>query len=265
MIIEYEDKEESTWPSPSLPLTFGRYASLSPWSFQRRYQQSPSGLLYPSLSQPAASGDKVNLLSQWSIQPRIQTNWTYEIQANPPQLQLPSGRREQPVVGYRAWIPSHRQRLGMEREITMCATAANYVWKLGRNQASCTAHQASEDHQAPEPWCSCGFWVLSTLDQLEDHLTVMPHMVVGAVMGWGKVVQHGEVGWRAQYAKPLALLDLKMGRKNRGLAQEVAKAYRLPIFERSALEMVVGEHDGLLPSDSSEGQTDPMAAEEQER
>ncbi len=35
-----------------------------------------------------------------------------------------------------------------------------------------------------------------------------PYYILGAVIGWGKMLRHGDAGWRAQYAKPIAFVRL---------------------------------------------------------
>ena len=41
--------------------------------------------------------------------------------------------------------------------------------------------------------CSCGFYVLSSMDAAATWAQGMAdNIIVGAVMGWGRVVQHGE-------------------------------------------------------------------------
>lgn len=253
--MELNDEEMKRWPFLIQPPMYGRYPSLSPWSFQRPYQQSLSGLLYPTLSQPQNPWESSEVTNDyWKIQ--IPAQWSYttttsfpvydvpQLRSTPP---LPQGRREQPVVGYRAWRLESIQHLGRLPQPILHSTGVRHDWKQGVNVAQCLGGLLRASHVSPAPQCECGFWVFSSLDGLEQHIQGINYDVVGAVMGWGTVVQHGETGWRAQYAKVIALLDLKAGRKSAEQTKEVAKQYSLPVFERDALELVVNEHDGRLP------------------
>jgi hypothetical protein len=62
------------------------------------------------------------------------------------------------------------------------------------------------------------------------------HHVIGAVALWGRVVEH-ECGYRAQHARPVALLDGYA-------AQDVADVYGVPLL--SADQLVVFAAGGAL-------------------
>lgn len=263
--MELKDEENMTWPSLTLPPTYGTYPSLSPWSFQRPYQQSLSGLLYPT-TYPSVNRAlypwEISSVGDWSLTPgtpgTFSWRWLtttgqlpmYEMQ---PSVQFPERvgePREQPVVGYRAWRVDTVQHLGRVAEPILHATGVDYHWTPGKNVASCYGGLIDGSHPSPLFECHCGFWVFSDLDRLEGYIQAIHYDVVGAVMGWGRVIQHGEAGWRAQYARPLALLDLKAGKQSAARTKWVAKQYGLPVFEREALELVVREHDGKLPAET---------------
>lgn len=259
-----DDKETKTWPFLTLPPTFGKYPSLSPWSFQRPYQASTSGLLfpttYPSVNRPLYQWEIDMNADNWTVsfQPVLQattstsmisTSFIYpddSMDVKPP-LNLPRAKRQAPVVGYRAWRVNYIKHLGRDPDVVLRSTGTQYQWLPGINEANCMGGDYPGIHTVPLAECTCGFWVMSDLDILEQHIQHMHFQLVGAVMGWGTVIQHGNTGWRAQYAKPIALLDLKEGGKNRKLQKQIAKVYGIPIFNRQALEMVVQEHDGTLP------------------
>jgi hypothetical protein len=83
--------------------------------------------------------------------------------------------------------------------------------------------------------------VLATLDEIENHNVIAAWLVVGAVMGWGKVIQHGTEGWRTEHARIVGLLDCKFSTAQSKNTQVAAKEYGLEIYERSALEQYVRE------------------------
>jgi hypothetical protein len=66
-------------------------------------------------------------------------------------------------------------------------------------------------------------------------------IIVGAVQGWGLVVQHGNEGWRAQYARVLALLDCKYSKSQLKNTQQAAEVYGVEVKSRNALEAIVRE------------------------
>jgi hypothetical protein len=155
---------------------------------------------------------------------------------------LPSAKREMPVVGFRAWNFSSKFRVGVGRDVALRSTGVNFHWKPGENHAICSgATSGPGGHVAPDPNCHCGFYVLANLDEVESHQAVGDGIVVGAVMGWGKVVQHGKEGWRAEYAKIIALLDCKYSKGQLRNTQQAAAAYEVEVKSRDGLEAMLSE------------------------
>lgn len=150
---------------------------------------------------------------------------------------LPVEKREMPVVGYRAWGFSSKFRLGEGRNVALKSTGVDHHWRSGDNHATCTASR----HPAPDQNCHCGYYVLANLDEVESHKALNDATIVGAVMGWGKVVQHGTEGWRAEYAKIIALLDCKYSKGQLRNTQQAAAAYGVEVKSRDALEHMVRE------------------------
>lgn len=155
---------------------------------------------------------------------------------SPPPLPLPTEKREMPVVGYRAWGFSSKFRIGLGRDVALKSTGVDHHWSVGANHATC-----NHDHAAPQQSCHCGYYVLASLDEVEKHQTLNDGVVVGAVMGWGKVVQHGREGWRAEFAKIIALLDCKYSKGQLRNTQQAATAYGVEVKTRDALEYTVRE------------------------
>lgn len=150
---------------------------------------------------------------------------------------LPVEKREMPVVGYRAWDFSSKFRIGLGRDVALKSTGVDHHWRSGDNHATCNNGR----HSAPDQNCHCGYYVLANLDEVERHRTLNDGVVVGAVMGWGKVVQHGTEGWRAEYAKIIALLDCKYSKGQLRNTQQAAAAYEVEVKSRDALEATVSE------------------------
>jgi hypothetical protein len=65
--------------------------------------------------------------------------------------------------------------------------------------------------------------------------------VTGAVVGWGRVVQHGRQGWRAEKARPVALLSM-----GRPLVEEAAIRYGLPLVSMRGLCLLPLEYGEIL-------------------
>lgn len=164
--------------------------------------------------------------------------------ANPtrslPAKELPTEKREMPVVGYRAWNWTQKFKLGYGIKGRLFSTAFQTDWKGGQETAFCMGG-SGHPGPAPDPNCACGLYVLANMDELDDHVSINDSLVVGAVVGWGKVIQHGREGWRAQYARILALLDCKFSDAQLKNTREAAKEYKVPVMERDGLERYVRE------------------------
>jgi hypothetical protein len=150
---------------------------------------------------------------------------------------LPVEKREMPVVGYRGWKWESKFRLGVGIKGLLASWAMGRGWVSTTEEAECSYGQ----HKAPDQNCGCGLYVVADLDQLESHIQFSDQMVVGAVVGWGKVVQHGREGWRAEHCRILGLLDCKYSEAQLKNTRQAAKEYSLPIFDRVGLERYVKE------------------------
>jgi len=113
-----------------------------------------------------------------------------------------------PRVGLRPW-PTERERV-----------------------AKCFALRG---HEAPYRDCNCGWSAYYSL-AAEPELPA-PECVWGAVVAWGTIVEC-ETGFRAQFARPLALLDRENPddlREQGRRAAFAAEAYGIPLLERDEL------------------------------
>ncbi len=157
-----------------------------------------------------------------------------------PRRELPHRHRPLPVVGYRTW--------------KLCQTAGGVTlkgrfksghWGVGVTRARCLhcAPWMVNHHPVPNLSCECGLYAFSTPVGIERPLGIVsgacdqPVSVWGAVVGWGRLVQHGSQGWRAEYARPVALLDT-----GHALLEAAAARYRLPLLSWRGVQMVALEH-----------------------
>jgi hypothetical protein len=70
-------------------------------------------------------------------------------------------------------------------------------------------------------------------------------VAIGAVIGWGNVIQHGDEGWRAEYARPIAFLRTDVF-EDQPLLDRVAAQYGAPILNRKGLELYASEYGEAL-------------------
>jgi hypothetical protein len=157
--------------------------------------------------------------------------------------------RSMPVIGYRGWrvIRSNRDEHGrFAKDGPVALQSVNQTfgtWTAGGvTEAKCKA--GSEPHLAPHYHCECGLYVLadlSTAPKWYAQQGIPPDVVIGAVVGWGNVIQHGTEGWRAQYAQPIAFLKTDVF-NDQPLLEEVAQQYKLPILERKGLQLLASEY-----------------------
>lgn len=161
---------------------------------------------------------------------------------------LPVVKRTMPVIGYRAWSVDQCWELGYGTQLRLRSTGINHNWTPGINAARCGGYDRCHaaplytNSLIPNEHHHCGLYVVADADSVQKHIkTLGQNHVVGAVLGWGKVVQHGNEGWRAQYARVIALMDMKFNEANDEIANRISQAYGVPIVERPALERYVSE------------------------
>jgi hypothetical protein len=100
-------------------------------------------------------------------------------------------------------------------------------------------------HDAPHRSCGCGFSAYYALPDEPD--LPAPEAVWGAVVAWGRVVEC-ERGFRAEYARPVALLE-PSSQRDRGEGgrrlERAAESYRIPLLGRDELVAYAGWHGEL--------------------
>jgi hypothetical protein len=148
--------------------------------------------------------------------------------------------------GYRVW------RIRGDRLTGWWYT--DYVWAPGDSEASCDAARWTLRGRrarhpglpAPQRDCGCGLYALQELWDFAGYLprrhfgiSDQANTVIGVVAGWGRAFR-GKHGWRAQFAKPVALywtpeLDERVDR--------TARRYGCQVVEgRSGLLAVAEQH-----------------------
>ncbi len=166
-----------------------------------------------------------------------------------------ANRQLVPVVGFRLC----RVELDESGEpwLTGIGSGSDYRWRPGRNKATCRpmgAGRARKAHRVPGRYCGCGLYactdpaalIRTVGPQTDDDLTL------AGVIGGGRVIVH-ERGWRAEYAKVVAISDELPGRvvsdasgrvllvtSRRRIDHQIAKVlgekYNAPLLTMAGLE-----------------------------
>lgn len=142
-----------------------------------------------------------------------------------------------PVVGFRSWHTDADGHLGSQTS----ADEGLPIWDDDLAQARCPYA-----HDPPDEGCGCGLWANARIEPDGGSL------VCGAIMAGGRVVL-AEGGFRAQYARPIALLDdesYPFGFDPGGYRAEhieaVARRRGLPILPADELAAYAAWHGDLL-------------------
>ena len=160
---------------------------------------------------------------------------------------LPEGRLQLPVIGWRCW------RMRPTAEGVMLESLHHVdCWSVDITHARCDRCPPwmVNLHQAPAISCECGLYAFSRPGEAMRH--AIQHAatlsachqappVVGAVIGWGRVVQHGSGGWRAEHARPVALLNT-----GHHLLEAAALRYGVPLVSKRGLCLLPQEYGERL-------------------
>lgn len=144
---------------------------------------------------------------------------------------------ELPILGFRFWKVKHGK-----------LTSANVrqSWEVDDNEAVCLT---TRKHQAPSRSCRCGYYAYSeipNLNLLSKHVELkLNGYVLGAVVGWGKVVRCRN-GWRAQYVRPIAIAS-DFGCRTDKVKQ--VHELGLPLIHTSGLLAYAKEHAQIYGAD----------------
>jgi hypothetical protein len=155
-----------------------------------------------------------------------------------------------PAIGYRLWYADFYD--GLTR-LRLQSLLAETLWPFReRLEAACERRLAARAHWrlrqlgvprhlAPAVDCSCGAHAYHDLESMMLQVQRLGHfrplgdrriLVGGAVLSWGRLVIHPE-GFRAQYARPLALCLVDPAALPGAAKQvdEVAAAYAVPALD----------------------------------
>ncbi|MBO0703004.1 MAG: hypothetical protein J2P38_08740 [Candidatus Dormibacteraeota bacterium] len=164
-----------------------------------------------------------------------------------PDQALPEGTRQVPVVGWRTW----RARAAAGGAVLL-GPYSGTRWDSGSTRATCRLCPPwmANLHPVPHPGCRCGLYAFSTLEEAFHNLMNQAHTmqacgqgaaIVGAVIGWGRIVQHGGQGWRAEYARPVALLGT-----GHPMLGPLARHHRVPVVSARGLRLLPLEYGEAL-------------------
>ena len=164
----------------------------------------------------------------------------------------------QPLVGFRRWgarrgglysgifvagrfVPTPALAMIAPRAIPM-------PWPADHDRnARCFALAG---HDAPHASCGCGYSAYYALPDPPD--LPAPEAVWGAVVAWGRVVEC-ERGFRAEFARPLALLELRNPIDRREAGQRLERAadrYAIPLLPADELVAYAAWHGQLVVGSS---------------
>lgn len=173
--------------------------------------------------------------------------------------------RTEPAIGFRAF----KVEVDVIGDIYLKSVARDDVWNLdGVTTAKCdvgydfgaqlrsamraagiptTPEPENKPHSVPDENCHCGLYIVSKLEDVPEHCSTdmsdVADYVVAAVVGWGKVVQHGDEGFRAEHARLLAFLRHPMV-EDYVYDRLAEKGY--PVLSRSGLEIYAKEFGASL-------------------
>jgi hypothetical protein len=160
---------------------------------------------------------------------------------------LPKGGRQLPIVGWRTW---RVRPVGGGAVLVGAHSGAS--WDRASTQARCRRCPPwlANLHPVPDPACECGLYACCTLEEALHNFSRQAHIlhgcgqappVVGAVIGWGRIVQYGGQGWRAGHARPVALLQT-----GHALLDAVATYHRVPVVSAQGLRLLPLEYGEAL-------------------
>jgi hypothetical protein len=146
-----------------------------------------------------------------------------------------------PVLGYRAWR-INKYGTGLSGMVSIIpwfsdqetiATCRNF----GFIEAIQSRRPICPLRKVPNWDCSCGLYAWRQLESIDLENMVFEHCLIGAVMGWGKVILT-ERGWRASHARPIAFIEHFPGRTPNWQHQmeNILAAYRLPLLGLKEIE-----------------------------
>jgi hypothetical protein len=177
------------------------------------------------------------------------------------------------AVGWREWTVV--QPVGEAVELCARYTTVNGPWAAsGWTKARCRNSDHPIEHPVPATYCTCGLYVpmnwpmmeltaKALTEPWEEKLQRMGYtgpggwargslpadersgIVLGVVAAKGRIIEHGSEGFRAEYARPLALC----AEVNPEKAQLVAQAYEIPLIPLADLREYALRFGREVPDD----------------
>ncbi|HET9849862.1 MAG TPA: hypothetical protein VFR68_15095 [Candidatus Dormibacteraeota bacterium] len=151
---------------------------------------------------PAAAGASSDKVGRVKLEPSI---WGSIF----PELVKPDDAQVRPILGFRVnRVQLVRRWWGKPSVVLRSMGPSGFIWDPGRNAAVCGFSRwrvvSRPRHSAPATGCSCGLYACHDLRQLLFPHVLANQVVLAAVAGTGIVRIH-TLGWRAQYARIVAL------------------------------------------------------------
>lgn len=141
----------------------------------------------------------------------------------------------EPLVGWRIWRIQHHHPL------VLMGPQMRAPWPVDGITAVCAGRP--EECQCPDPpgnhpvGPGCGIYAATHPEHLHQATTPFRHCVAGRIQAWGRIITH-EHGFRAQHAKIDAIAHSAYTYEaSRGLLEQSAHAYGVPLIEWPAMEM----------------------------
>jgi len=158
------------------------------------------------------------------------------------------GTMSEPLIGYRCWLvedrPGGPQLCGVLTQIEWADRPGAWT-RAFCSRLPVAVRRGTRDHseEVPHAYCTCGLYAYHGLSgEGYDDLVEVPkgpgfEVVWGAVVAAGRVLAYEE-GWRAQYARPVALLQRSdSGPRVRGVADQLG----IPVVPLAGIAHVAAE------------------------
>lgn len=163
------------------------------------------------------------------------------------------------IIGYRAW------RINPET-FELRGPVSRIVWPNdGKLEAQCEDilhrdefRRVLRDHATPGDICKCGIYAFHDVDSAMESYCTHSLSILGVAAFWGRIAVHSN-GFRAQYARPLALADHKEFKRKLGWSfalEGVRALYNIPVIPVDLLEpygLTFGEPLGVRFEDDIPG------------
>lgn len=153
----------------------------------------------------------------------------------------------EPMVGYRGWVYENGHLYSCYRKVEwpidrpLTSDCISPSWRVSNDPYR--GHKVGR-HYEPVKECSCGIYGLHEYPRVFDvkpdgnrRKSMKPwpsYAITGVIQGWGHMVV-GTKGFRAEYAKPVALVARPRSQKWGPVVRELAEIYRIDIVDANEL------------------------------